>query len=115
MIYYQLFGRILNQGQTFEDAGVLFMSTEAAASIGTGFLNKQVPVEKILTVLDKKGARRLISARVGTPIGAILARLNISLNDRDRLVLGGPMTGTAVYSEAQPIAADTNAVMVQDH
>jgi electron transport complex protein RnfC len=114
MIYYQIFGRMLNQGQSFEDAGALFMSTEAAATIGKAFMDNRVPVEKTLTVIDKKGGTRLVSARIGTPVGQILSRLNISPNDMDRIILGGPMSGTAIYSEQQPIAADTNAVMVQD-
>ncbi len=114
MIYYQLFGHILKQGQSFEDVGVFFMSAEAVASIGKAFVDNRLPVEKILTVLDKKGNRRLVSARIGTPLGAVLSKLNISLNDRDRIILGGPMTGTAVYSLEQPITADTNAIMVQD-
>ena len=114
MLYYQLFGRILQQGQTFENQGVVFMRAEAVASIGKAVAEKRVPIEKMVTILDKDGRKRLASARIGTPIGTILKALGITLNDRDRLVFGGPMTGTAVYSEEQPIQADTDAIMTQD-
>jgi electron transport complex protein RnfC len=114
MIYYQLFDRILAQGQTFEDQGVIFMRAEAAASIGTAILHAQRPVEKLLTVLDKKGNKRVVKARIGTPIGDILKMAGITLNDRDRMISGGPMTGTAIYSDALPVMPDTDAIMVQD-
>ena len=114
MVCYQLFGRMPGQGQSFEDLGVFFMRAEAVAAIGKAFTDGQVPVEKILTVLDKKGQKHLVAARIGTPIGAILRRLKISLQDRDRIIFGGPMTGTAVYAEDQPVAPDTDAIMVQD-
>lgn len=114
MLFYQLFGRVLDQGQTFENQGVVFMRAEAVASIGQAVAESRVPFEKMVTVLDKKGNKRLVSARIGTPIGAVLHKLDITLDDRDRLVFGGPMTGTSVYAEEQPIQSDTDAIMVQD-
>ena len=53
-------------------------------------------------------------ARLGTPVGDILQAAGITTGDRDRLILGGPMTGTALYDEKQIVRADTDAVMVQD-
>jgi electron transport complex protein RnfC len=114
MVYYHLFGRILEQGRSFEDEGVLFLRAEAVAAIGQAFADGRVPVQKILTVMDKSGRKRIVSARIGTPIGAILSMLNVSLNDRDRIIFGGPMTGTAAYSVEQPVQPDTDAIMVQD-
>lgn len=114
MLFYQLFGRVLEQGQTFENQGVIFMRAEAVASIGKAVSEGRVPVDKMVTILDKQGRKRLVSARIGTPIGAILKALNITLNDRDRLIFGGPMTGTAVYAEELPVLPDTDAIMVQD-
>ncbi|MCP4748182.1 MAG: 4Fe-4S dicluster domain-containing protein [Desulfobacteraceae bacterium] len=114
MIYYQLFGKMLEQGQSFEDTGVFFIRAEAVGAIGQAFSQGRVPVEKILTILDKSQRKHLVSARIGTPIGGILKMLNISLNDRDRIIFGGPMTGRAVYSEQQPVQFDTDAILVQD-
>lgn len=115
MIYYQLFDQIIDQGQTFESQGVVFLSAEAVASIGQAVSKTQIPVQKLLTVLDKKGRKQLVSARIGTPIGYILKAMNITLNNRDRLIMGGPMTGTAIYSVDQPILPNTGAIMVQDN
>jgi Na+-translocating ferredoxin:NAD+ oxidoreductase subunit C len=114
MLFYQLFGKILDQGQRFEDHGVVFMRAEAVASIGKAMADGRIPIEKALVVLDKEKRKHFVSARIGTPIGDILRAVGVSLEDRDRLIFGGPMTGTAVYSEDQPILADTDAIMVQD-
>jgi electron transport complex protein RnfC len=102
------------QGQTFEDLGIFFIRAEAVAAIATAFSSGRVPVEKTVTVLDKNGARTLVSARIGTPIGRILETLGITLNDRDRIIIGGPMTGRAAYSVDHPVEPDTDAIFVQD-
>jgi electron transport complex protein RnfC len=114
MIVYHLLGKMLDQGQTYEDLGMLFIRAEAVASIGKAVSTGRIPVEKILTVVDKEGNRNLVTARIGTPVGDILKKLQIVVNGGDRLVFGGPMTGMAIFSEEQPVAPDTDAIMVQD-
>ena len=114
MILYHLTGKMLDQGESFEDLGMLFMRAEAVAAIGKAVTTGRVPVEKILTVVDKDGNKSLVSARIGTPVADILRKMKIVVNEGDRIIFGGPMTGTAIYSEEQPIAPDTDAIMVQD-
>ena len=50
---------------------------------------------------------------MGTPIKAILSALEIPLEQGDRLVIGGPMTGRSIYTEDMPVLQDTDAIMVQ--
>ncbi len=114
MVIYHLTGKMLDKGQTFEDLGMLFIRAEAVAAIGKAVTSGRVPVDKILTVVDKTGNKNLVSARIGTPVGDIFKKLKIVVNAGDRIIFGGPMTGTAIYSENQPVAPDTDAIMVQD-
>lgn len=114
MILYHLIGKMLDQGQTFEDLGMLFLRAEAVSAIGKAATSGQVPVDKILTVVDKNGNKNLVSARIGTPVSDIFNKLKIVVNEGDRIIFGGPMTGSAIYSEHQPVAPDTDAIMVQD-
>lgn len=114
MILYHLTGKMLEQGQTYEDLGLLFIRAEAVAAIGKAVDSGHVPTEKILTVVDKSGNRSLVSAPLGIPVGDIFKKLNIATAEGDRIIVGGPMTGTAIYSEQQPIAPDCDAIMVQD-
>ncbi len=115
MLHFHLTGKMLRQGQSFEDAGVLFIRAEAVATIGKAISSGQVPVDKILTVVNKQGAKQLVSARIGTPIGDVLKKLDIIVKEGDRIISGGPMTGTAIYSEEQPVSPDCDAIMVQDN
>lgn len=97
-----------------EEAGVGYISVEAVAAIGQAFAEKQVPVEKIVTVTDKAGRGRLVRARIGTLIQDILTAIDVTVAEGDRIILGGPMTGSAVFTTAHPVLPDTDAIMIQD-
>ncbi len=114
MIMKDVLKRVVPAGQTPEDLGVTFMTAEAVAAIGTAFKTGTCPVSKLISVVDKAGGCRLVTAVIGTPIGDVLRTLGITLQDRDRLIIGGPMTGSAIYSEDFPVTPDTGAIMVQD-
>ena len=113
MVLYKTLGySVPNDGNT-GGLGVVFMRAEAVAAIGTAYLTGELVTDKLITVIDKKGNSCLASARLGTPVGHILKHFQIELEDGDRLIIGGPMTGSAIYAEDQPIMADTDAIMVQ--
>jgi Na+-translocating ferredoxin:NAD+ oxidoreductase subunit C len=109
-----LFGRVLPAGRTCEDLGFCFMSAEAVASVGTAFGTGRVPVTKLLTVIPKDGAARLAEAPIGTPIGDVLKHFGATIAEGDRIVMGGPMRGTAVFSPDHPVQPDTDALLVLD-
>lgn len=107
-------GRILPAWKKPEDIGVCIINAEAVASLGSAFLHNRIPTDKIITLINKDGAKKLVSARIGTPIGDILKAFSFKLNHGDSLILGGPMAGSPVYSEDYPVLPDTDAIMVQD-
>jgi electron transport complex protein RnfC len=114
LILYHAFGVEVPAGKTCEDMGFAFFSAESVATIGQAYQTGKVPVEKIVTLIDKQCQVKVIKARLGTPVGAILQAAGIPTGDRDRLILGGPMAGTAIYDEKQVVRPDTDAIMVQD-
>ena len=101
-------------GQTCEDAGVCFFSAEAVASIGKAFKDSRIPLTKTITLITKDEKTILVKARIGAPFSDIFKACKIEVNANDRMIVGGPLTGTAVYSESHPVQADTDAIMVQD-
>jgi electron transport complex protein RnfC len=115
LIMRDLLGRVVPAGKSCEDLGVAFISAEAVASLGKAFDEGRIPVYKCFNVIKKDGTSVLVSARIGTPISDIFATFDISVNEKDRIIMGGPMTGASIYSENHPIQTDTNAIMVQDH
>jgi electron transport complex protein RnfC len=114
-IMEKVIGRAWLAGQSAQDLGVCFIKAEAVASLGKAFEEGRPPTRKLLTVVDKSLNQTLVSAVLGTPIGNILDSLGIRLNDKDRIILGGPMTGSAIYTTAYPVRPETDALMVQDH
>ena len=114
LIMRDVLGQVVPAGKNCEDMGVSFISAEAVASIGKAFSEGQIPVHKHFNLIKKDGSSTLISARIGTPISDILNAFDVTLNEKDRLIIGGPMTGSTVYSEDFPVLPDTDAIMVQD-
>lgn len=113
-IMKDVLGTVLPAGSTPADQGVVFFSAEAAAAMGDAFDKAKVPVDKIITVIHKDGHQTLVEAKIGTPIRDIVSACQESLTEMDRLIVGGPMTGTALYTEAHPVQPDTDAIMLQD-
>ena len=114
LIVKNILGKVVPAGKNPEDIGVCFISAEAVASIGNAFNSGQLPVTKTVTLVNKDGSKSLVSARIGTPASDIFKAFNITLNENDRIIFGGPMTGSSVYSEDHPIQPDTDAIIVQD-
>jgi len=114
MIMKNVLEEILPAGQSCEEMGVCFMSAEAAASIGRAYIDGKLPVHKVLTLITKDGRQHLIETTIGTPIKDILNAYGVAINEQDRIVFGGPMTGSAVYSLDQPVLPDTDAILVLD-
>ncbi|NQT10268.1 MAG: 4Fe-4S dicluster domain-containing protein [Desulfobacteraceae bacterium] len=114
LIVKNILGKVVPAGKNPEDIGVCFISAEAVASIGNAFNSGQIPVTKIFTLVNKDGSKTLVSARIGTPASDIFNAFSITLNENDRIIFGGPMTGSCVYSEDYPVQPDTDAIIVQD-
>jgi electron transport complex protein RnfC len=114
LIMKDILGKVVPAGKNPEDIGVCFISAEAVASIGNAFNSGQLPVTKTFTLVNKDGSKTLVSARIGTPASDIFKAFNITLNENDRIIFGGPMTGSSVYSEDHPVQPDTDAIIVQD-
>ena len=105
MIMKNVLGEVVPAGKTCDEMGVCFMSAEAVQSIGRAYTGGQLPVHKILTLITKDGNQRLIETTIGTPIKDILSAYGVAIDEEDRIVFGGPMTGSAVYSLDQPVHA----------
>ena len=114
MVMKDVLGEVISAGETPEDSGVVFMNAEAVGALGAAFSSGRLPVTKVVTVVGKGGSATNVRVRIGTPINDVLQACNISLNERDRLILGGPMRGKATYSEELPVEPDTDGIVVQD-
>jgi H+/Na+-translocating ferredoxin:NAD+ oxidoreductase subunit C len=114
IIMKKVLGRSVPIGKRCEDLGVSFVSAESVVSLAQAFKSGRIPVNKMLTLIHKNGAREFVRARIGTPVRHILNTVGIETGEGDRVVLGGPMVGQTLSSADTPISSDTDAIMVQD-
>ncbi len=98
----------------FSELGIGILNVEAVLALKTVFVDKRPPVEKVVSVIHKDGRISFVRARIGTPVADILTQLDISTDQGDRMVFGGPMTGHSVYSEQMPVMQTTDAIFIQD-
>lgn len=114
LLVKSVYGEVIPAGKKPSDLGIMIVSAEAVISLARAFETGKIPTEKIVTIIDKSGAPATVRTPVGTPVGDILKALGITLGDEDQLILGGPMTGSALYTPEFPVQPDTDAVMVVD-
>jgi electron transport complex protein RnfC len=114
LIMKNVLGQVLPAGERCEDLGVCFFSAEAVAALGTAFEGGRIPLTKVITLIRKDYSQKLIEARIGTPLKDIFTKYGLSVNEKDRIIFGGPMRGLAVYSLEHPVQPDTDAIMILD-
>lgn len=114
MIMKDHLGKTLLPGQTPEDKGVCFISPEALVSLARTYETGHPVFDKIITLIDKVGQKYRVKAVIGTPISKIFSCLNVQINERDRIIIGGPMRGLATYTVHHPVLPDMDTIMVQD-
>ena len=113
MIMKALLKQVVPAGMDSMSLGVGFISAEGVASLKSAVTEGKPPVTKMVTVIGKDEKSQVVRVRVGTPIHSVLSALQIPMEQGDRLVMGGPMTGRSIYTEEMPILPDTDAIMVQ--
>jgi len=109
----QVMGVTVPAGKTPEDLGILPISVEAVAALADSFASNRPTGRKMLTVIAPDGSRQIVSVIMGTPIGDVLAACGIPVSEGDRLISGGPMTGTPLFSLDQPVTPDMDGLLVQ--
>ena len=106
--------RLLGEEGGAVGSGIAFFSAEAVSEIGNAVGAGRIPTNKRFTFVGKDGIRKLVSAPIGTHVGDILETFGEKVDPGDRIIFGGPMTGSAIYSLEHPVQPDTDTIIVQD-
>lgn len=114
MVMKDHLGKVLSPGSIPEDEGVCFISPEALVSLARVYETGYPVFDKVITLIDKGGQKHRVKATIGTPISKILSCFNVQINERDRIIIGGPMRGFATYTVHHPVVPDMDTIMVQD-
>ncbi len=113
MVLKDHFHTVLPAGLTPQDLGYCFISAEAVICLADAIESKGASFEKNITILGKTGEQRRVKAVIGTPIEQILKACNVRIEDQDRVVIGGPMTGFATFTVNHPVVPDMDMIIVQ--
>jgi electron transport complex protein RnfC len=94
------------------DLGLLCQNVATASAVAQAVIEGKPLVERIVTVTGNgiRSPRNLV-ARIGTPISDLVEQCGGYTNDVARLVLGGPMMGYALNSDANPVIKAANCIL----
>jgi len=96
-----------------QDLGLLCHNVATAEAALQAVEGGNALTERVVTVTGP-GIRRPqnLIARIGTPISELLKAAGGMTADAARLILGGPMSGTALPSDRMPVTKGTNCLLV---
>jgi electron transport complex protein RnfC len=96
-----------------QDLGLLCHNVATAAAALDAVEGGRALTERVVTVTGPGVARpRNVIARIGTPIRELLDAAGGLTAEAGRLILGGPMSGTALSSDEIPMTKGTNCLLV---
>lgn len=114
VMLYNATGRVAVAGRRFPSFGALIINVSSLALMAN-YLNTGMPlVERIVTVDGPAVAQPMnLIAPIGTRISELLKVTGLK-GEPGKVVVGGPMNGTAIYSVDDPMVKVSNAVLVFD-
>ena len=95
------------------DLGLLCQNVATATAVAQAVTEDKPLIERIVTVTGPGVARpRNLLARIGTPIADLVAMAGGYTPQATRLVLGGPMMGYPLATDANPVIKAANCILV---
>jgi electron transport complex protein RnfC len=98
------------------DIGVVCLNAGTAAAAYRAIARGEPLTSRIITVTGG-GVRRPgnLEVRLGTPIADLVEHCGGYTERAERLILGGPLMGYSLSSDAVPVTATTNCILVAAH
>lgn len=110
-----ILGKEIPQGGIPEDIGVTVISAETALFVARAVNDKKPVIERFITVAGGGLSKsKNVLVRIGTPIKEVLDYCGVSVGGAGKVIIGGPMMGTAIHSTDMPITKETTGIFVQN-
>lgn len=105
-------GREVPRGGLPADAGVLVMNVATVSALGR-YLATGMPLTTKRLTVDGSGVRKPgnVQVVIGTPMRAVLDFCGGISDDTEKVLMGGPMMGTAVLDLDFPVLKQNNALL----
>lgn len=96
------------------EVGVVFARMETVYWAGMAVAYGLPQTAKHVTVVAPSGLRHLIKVPLGTTVRHILTSLNLQPEEGGKIILGGRLTGYAIYDLDTPITKEVDGLVVLD-
>jgi len=108
-----LTGLEVPSGDRPTDLGILCQNVATATAVARAVIEGKPLIERIVTVTGNGVRRpRNLLAQIGMPISNLVDQCGGYTKGAARLVLGGPMMGYALASDANPVIKAANCILV---
>ncbi|MDA8124834.1 MAG: electron transport complex subunit RsxC [Deltaproteobacteria bacterium] len=113
MLIKALLGREIPSGGLPMDVGAVVHNVGTAAAIAEAVESGKPLIERVVTVTGG-GIRtpRNLRVRIGTAFAEVIGQCGGLADDAAKVIMGGPMTGTAVSSLECPVVKATSSILV---
>jgi len=111
LIYTLIGEEVPSQGLPI-DLGIVCHNVGTAAAVGRALLQGEPLISRVVTVTGA-GVRQPanLDVRIGTPIAELIAQCGGYTDKVARLLMGGPMMGVSLPSDAMPVIKTTNCIL----
>lgn len=107
-----LTGKEVPAGGLPSQVGVICQNVGTTRAIYRAVCKGEPLTSRVVTVTGRGvNTAQNLEVRIGTPIEDLIAFCNGYTNDVERLIMGGPMMGFALSSDAIPVVKSTNCVL----
>jgi len=111
ILIFNTTGRVVPEGALPSDVGVLIMNVTTVAFLAKYVETGMPLVEKCLTVDGSAiKAPANIIAPIGTKVGDVIEAAGGFSEEPGKILYGGPMMGTAIYTLDAPVLKNNNAI-----
>ena len=112
VLVYEITGKKMDAGVLPADLGVILSNVTSVAFVGQYFRTGVPLINKRMTVDgDAVAEPKNIEAPIGSLISDVIAFCGGYKEDPKKILMGGPMMGRAVPSDAMPILKANNAIL----
>lgn len=112
VLIYNTTGRVVKAGELPMASGCLVMNCSTVAFI-SDYIKTGIPLIRRRLTVDGNIVNKPMNliVPVGTPVSDIIAAANLQKSP-DRILMGGPMMGSAIYDAETPVLKTNNAVLM---
>lgn len=113
VLVYEITGKTMNAGVLPADLGIILSNVNTVAFVGKYFRTGIPLIDKKITIDGSAvNTPKNILAPIGTMISDIVDFCGGYKQAPKKIIMGGPMMGRAIFTDAMPIVKSNNAVLV---